>query len=247
MKNLAFASRIAPTCSLLAALLSACSPNAEPRGRFINLFRPDAPRHWVPASEYEVRQQKAPMMLIHEVTEFPDPLEPTPAQRAAAVDLVARTLAAAKEKGWFDHRNGVRDGYSLMFGDEVHYVNREYALDDVILDPERPEFLMYYDTDAGKVLAGVMFYTRSIDEWGPQIGGPLTVWHFHTWNREICLAGGIFAVALPENGHCPLGIPSWRSPQMMHVWLLDHPDGPFASSMKLDPDLLKQLIAKRGH
>ena len=187
------------------------------------------------------------MMLIHEVSEFSDRKEPTAAQRAAADDLAARSVAAAMVNGWFDYANGVRDGYTLMFGDEVHYVNREYALDDVILDPERPEFLMYYDTDAGKKLAGFMFYTRSMDEWGPQIGGPLTVWHFHTWNREICLAGGIFAIALPENGRCLLGIPAWRSPQMMHVWLLDHPSGRFASSMKLEPMLLKRLISKRGY
>ena len=31
---------------------------------------------------------------------------------------------------------------------------------------------------------------------------------------------------------------------MMHVWLLDHPDGPFATSMWLQPEQLKALIVR---
>ena len=32
---------------------------------------------------------------------------------------------------------------------------------------------------------------------------------------------------------------------MMHVWLVDHPDGPFATSMRIDPMLLEGLLGAR--
>jgi hypothetical protein len=78
---------------------------------------------------------------------------------------------------------------------------------------------------------------------GPQIGGPLTVWHQHS---NICFddTTGI-AVAIvhsadsnsnDKSGACPLGSSVTRTPQMLHVWLIDNPDGPFASTM--DPLVL---------
>ena len=35
------------------------------------------------------------------------------------------------------------------------------------------------------------------------------------------------------------------SPEMMHVWLVDHPGGAFATAMEIGPDLLSTLLACR--
>jgi hypothetical protein len=36
-----------------------------------------------------------------------------------------------------------------------------------------------------------------------------------------------------------------RSPQMLHVWLVDHPEGPFARRMQIRPAMLERLIEER--
>ncbi len=33
---------------------------------------------------------------------------------------------------------------------------------------------------------------------------------------------------------------------MLHVWLIDHPNGPFTTSMMIAPDLFNRLVAKRA-
>ena len=50
--------------------------------------------------------------------------------------------------------------------------------------PDRPEFLMYRDTPSGKLLMGFMFFTRTLEERGPQPGGSLAPWHFHPWGTR---------------------------------------------------------------
>jgi hypothetical protein len=44
---------------------------------------------------------------------------------------------------------------------------------------------------------------------------------------------------------CPGGSITYRSDEMMHVWLVDHPDGPFATRMYINPALLPKLLARR--
>jgi hypothetical protein len=226
--------------------LLACSeppPIPEPPPgppRLARRFLPFDPS-WIPESEVPRRPQIEPAMVIWEVSE-PDPTAPpTPAQRTAAAALVARCREEAERRGWFDFRQGLADGYRLMVGDRRHYVNAEHLFDDAVLDCTRPEFLMYYGTPRGKLLAGVMFYARAADERGPQIGGPLTLWHYHIWFRPKCLRGGLLLTGEGRNG-CRDGDPSHRSPEMLHVWFLDHPDGPFATTMWLDREHLDAAL-----
>ncbi|MCH2169445.1 hypothetical protein MK489_01565 [Myxococcota bacterium] len=227
-------------------ILVACGNSQEPTTqRFLSAFS-GPERNWVPEDDLEIAPQKAPMMRIYETTQYGSGELPDASQRAAADELHARSLEAARRNGWFDFERARASGYELMFGDEVHYVNEAHVLDSQILDPERPEFLMFYDTPTGKELVGAMFYTRKPLDHGPQVGGPLTVWHFHTWNRKICLLSGLLSIGLPdESGHCSLGVPGWRSPEMLHVWFLDHPDGRFGTTMKLPRPLLRELLQKR--
>ena len=61
-----------------------------------------------------------------------------------------------------------------------------------------------------------------------------------------CLIDDVLALGVPADGKpCKKGTPSKRSGEMMHVWLIDHPRGPFASSMILPPDVLLPGLEKR--
>ena len=201
---------------------------------------------WRLESQIPEEPQETPGMVIWELSAHADRSEATRDERAAAAALVERCWASAREKGWFDFQKGLADGFKLLPADRRHYYNEEFIFDDALLDCERPEFLMYYGTPAGKHLAGLMFYTRRIDEPGPQVGGPLTVWHYHVWSKLRCFREGLLFVSDPNaDGGCDEGIPSHRSPEMIHIWFLDHPGGRFATDMRIEQSRLRELIARR--
>ena len=230
---------------LLVLLLSACAEEEPARAWYVSRFggeardwKLDIPRPFVP--------QKKPAMLIYEVSRYRDET-PTAEQRAAADALREASMLAAVQRGWYDYESGRADGYSLMFSDGAHYVNEDYIFDDVVLDPMRPEFLMYYETSRGMSLVGFMFYVAQPNDRGEQIGGSATTWHYHVWSKPQCLLGGLLAVDVPDaDGACSRGVPMHRSPEMLHVWLVDHPEGPFATRMQIRPDVLERLVAERG-
>jgi hypothetical protein len=165
--------------------------------------------------------------------------QPTAAELQAATKLMLDTRAAVTK--FASLGVAVAGGYKPMEppnGEIVHYVNPSYMVDADILDPNHVQSLIYYNGAHGPVLIGAMYImpSRAVD--GPDIGGPLTVWHQHS---NICFdnATGI-AVAFvhsdtfdstDKSGSCPRGSTLKLTPQMLHVWLIDNPDGPFASTM----------------
>jgi hypothetical protein len=175
--------------------------------------------------------------------------QPTAAELEAAARLVTDTKAAVAK--YANLKAALAAGYVPMEPPDseiVHYVNRAYMISADILDPQHIQSLIYYNGPRGTMLIGAMYImpTRAMD--GPQIGGPLTVWHQH---NNICFdnATGI-AVAFihsadfdstDKSGACPRGSTLQLTPQMLHVWLIDNPDGPFASTM--DPQVLGTTAA----
>ena len=121
----------------------------------------------------------------------------------------------------------------------VHYHNQAYYVDGRILDPERPEQLLFLQQLDGRLrFVAVMFLMRP-GERGPRPGGPLTVWHTH----GLCLspADGILMPVEKAPDDCPPGLkPFGPSPEMLHVWVVDNPAGVFARD--LDPAALPRLI-----
>jgi len=237
------------TASIFALMLAlACGPAPDTRDaappRFAKRYIP-VDDEWRPEADIPKEPQKSPLMVIWEVSEFAPGSEPTPEQARTARELIEATERAARQNGWYDFQQGLADGFKLMVEDRRHYFNEEYIFDDRVLDPDRPEFLMYYGTPQGKKLAGVMYYTSQPEERGPQVGGPLTVWHYHVWARPNCLLERMLMIAKSEDGRCERGIPTSRSPEMLHVWLLDHPEGPFSTTMWLDPLLVQELVEER--
>ena len=159
---------------------------------------------------------------------------PTESERQWAADFVRQCLESARRQGWFRFEEAANDGFQLLEGDRAHYFQRDFVFDDKILDPDRPEFLMYRQTPQGKLLVGFMFFTRSLEEHGPQPGGSLAQWHFHEWEAPgYCAEQGILPTGgRPDlEGRCAQGVRVTRSAEMLHVWFVDHPLGPYADAM----------------
>ena len=132
------------------------------------------------------------------------------------------------------------------------YENRMELLATVqTLDPERPEYLMYYpdpNRDGEQALTGFMFLADGPESRGYQFAGPLAIWHYHKYTNARCWAGhGLLSTGMIDGqGRCPTGgVPLNRSPEMVHVWLIDHPRGPFATGMTLPKVVLGAGLAKR--
>lgn len=203
----------------------------------------DPPRKWEPMREINPRRMHGGQET-YEVTRFPN-AQPTTQQRRGADGLVEKVRASAQRHGWFDYKIAASDGFNLLPADNIHYVNRAFALDDAQLDPDRPEFLLFLDTPAGKRLAAFMFLARGPEDHGAQVGGPLTLWHYHAWIDPVCLLERRVVIGFSDrSGLCGNGVPMHRSPEMMHVWLVKNPGGPFATSMSLADDMRKELMQR---
>ena len=129
--------------------------------------------------------------------------QPTPEQRAAADALVAEVRSVLTRR--FDApEKAVLAGYSGVRGprNQVHYFNREEQADPAVLDSDRPEAIVY----DGRRVIGALFIMPKVSDTGPQIGGCLTLWHRH---RD-------------DSGSL--------TPEMLHVWIVENPGGPFSSS-----------------
>ncbi len=235
--------RILSSALLLAAASLGCSREAEPdlRDRYARRFFPFDPE-WRRESEIPAAPQRYPSMVLWEVSNYPPGATPTPEQQRAADDLVERCRAAVVAHGWHDSEKGLADGFHPPRGPDGepnphdhHYRNDAYMLDDRILDCDRPEYLMYHpSSDGTKKFVGFMFFARTPTERGPQIGGPLTIWHFHKWSIAQCIVNDLLDVGWALEGGCEEGVPSHRSAEMLHVWLIDRPGGPFSSAMHLN-------------
>ncbi len=131
---------------------------------------------------------------------------PTPQQQETADKLAADTKTGAA--GYADPSVAEAEGYrpiSPSWRPITHYLNPTYQQDDKILDPARPESLVYANTSKGPMLLGAMYLMPEPGDPGPQIGGCLTQWHAHS--RLL----------------------GWETPEMMHVWTAeDVPGGPFS-------------------
>jgi len=156
----------------------------------------------------------------------------TPQQEIAAQQLLARTRSGISR--YQDPAVAIAAGYQAGPSSNAdsleHWANKANV--NVILDPSRPQNLVYLRTRHGLVLLGAMFQMPHIGQWGPDPGGPLTQWHQH---EGICFSpfGLEFAFATPF-WTCPLGSISITTPPMLHVWIVDNPaGGPFSADLDL--------------
>lgn len=166
-------------------------------------------------------------------------------QQQSADELYEKTLENVKAKGWFDINKAMEAGYVYEpEKDFTHYPNYNFLFDNEELNPEKPEYLMFYQTGKGKVLAGVMYMVEDLYAHGQQVGGQETVWHYHDYGEEgrcdtfFKLPPDHKYASQVDTEKCEEGFFVNRSPEMMHVWFVNHPEGRFATSMVIPESLL---------
>ena len=245
---------------ILAMLLAVsgilgCESRAESTGRdqpnrYARRYLPFAPM-WVAESRIPSGPPKSPQMVIWEVSEFDPRIPATPEQQKAADDFVKACFDAAVANNWFDQSKGIADGFLTLGADSRHHQKVDFILDGIQLHAERPEYLMYYpnpNRPGEQALAGFMFLADAREARGRQFAGPLAVWHYHKYTNARCWAGrGLYSKGMIDSkGNCSKGgIPLHRSPEMVHVWLIDLPNGPFSTGMTVPQVVLRKGLAKR--
>lgn len=138
----------------------------------------------------------------------------------------AELLFRATQEATLKYRDpavAAADGYDVanIVGLDHHAANSAYQSDGRVLDPSRPENLIYAVGPNGPVLVGVMYEAEELGKPGPAVGGPLTVWHGHD---HICfsLTPPALAGLTSPYGVCPAG--SLTIPitgEMLHVFVLE--------------------------
>ncbi|MEI2704179.1 MAG: hypothetical protein V9E89_02705 [Ilumatobacteraceae bacterium] len=158
----------------------------------------------------------------------------TPAQQAAAENLIAVTVVRLPR--WADYRTAEAAGFTSI-GDAAtgveHYIKWDWINDDVALDPDQPESLVYQpQADGSKKLVSAMYMlpdTVTLDQ-VPELGGALTQWHIHD---NLCFtadpAQPRVAGLTDADGNCAAPLQKFRPAPMIHVWIVPHPCGPFAA------------------
>ena len=114
-----------------------------------------------------------------------------------------------------------------------HYVQWDWIDDDVTLDPDHPESLVYEpQPDGSKQLVSAMYMlpTSIALEDVPDWGGPLMQWHVHD---NLCYTDDPVAPKVrgltSADGTCRAPLVKHDEAPMIHVWITPHECGPFAS------------------
>jgi hypothetical protein len=155
--------------------------------------------------------------------------QPTSAQLSAAARLIADTRRGLAR--FVDLRDAMRAGYAPNQPAPAaikHYFNPAYVTDGRVLDPARPEGLLYAYTGRGPVVVAAVYLMNRAGEPGRAVGGCLTRWHLHD---DLCSSDpghGLITGLRSPDGRCPSGQVPWAAPRMLHTWVIDIPGGPFA-------------------
>jgi len=158
-------------------------------------------------------------------------VNPTELHRAET--LIATTIKDLKrfETPAQAYAAGYRSIGDALTGDE-HFVNWSYSNDGHILDPARPESIVY-EVKNGKQFAAAAMYALPFGSTFadvPDVGGALTQWHVHD---NLCLTNNpqqrVVAGVIGANDPCPAGTSKAGNTPMLHVWTTPNPCGPFAA------------------
>ena len=154
----------------------------------------------------------------------PADCRPTHAQRTAATDFVRAVKVGTYR--YVDVKQAVLDGYASdgkPTNAVMHYDSKGARSDGVVLDPKRPESLVYTNTYEGPRLIGVLFSMGGSKRPGPRFGGCLTEWHSHTMCKPP-----VGPTRPATEGTCPAGSEMKRTGDMIHTWVVPMRGGPYA-------------------
>lgn len=207
----------------------------DSEGWYANLYEPNTRPEWIEEPTPDEWQNEIRHGQAIEMTQYPD-VEPTDAHYEAAYELYTETYDAVMDNGWDDFDQAVADGYSQW--DDIHWVHKDFSFNDTNIEPSQPESLVFFDDNDEKKLAGIMYFEDTIDGRGEQVGGPLTVWHYHAssdvWCFDEVVSHRINEMETKDCAEDDLQLP--RTPEMIHVWFLKHPEGQFATNMRSLPN-----------
>jgi hypothetical protein len=158
----------------------------------------------------------------------------TPEQQAAAENLVALNVVRLPQ--WADYKVAEAAGFHSI-GDGLtgfeHFIKWDAINDDVALDPDHPESLVYQpQPDGSKKLVSAMYFLPEAVALQdvPNIGGALTQWHIHD---NLCFTDDPVAPQVrgltDANGNCSAPLKKLASAPMIHVWITPNKCGPFAA------------------
>jgi hypothetical protein len=158
----------------------------------------------------------------------------TPEQQAAAENLVALNVVRLPQ--WSDYKTAEAAGYHSI-GDGLtgfeHFIKWDLINDDVALNPDQPESLVYQpQPDGSKKLVSAMYFlpdTVALTD-VPDIGGALMQWHIHD---NLCFTDDSVAPQVrgvtTSAGTCPAPLVKFIPAPMIHVWITSNKCGPFAA------------------
>jgi len=138
-------------------------------------------------------------------------------EHAGATELIDASETAGKR--WHDVEAALADGFVSRSGryGAVHYPNFANRRDDLALDPEHPEGLVYLQRPNGApILLGILYTVSRVQE-RPTPAGDLAAWHVH--NAPGCHHPDVDAGCDDVRGG------------MLHVWVYDGVVDPFADPM----------------
>lgn len=163
--------------------------------------------------------------------ETAQPAETPKADRVRGLSA-ARLIRATRHNAarWADVDMAVDAGYRSI-GDAItgfeHYVHPRRLADADTLNPRRPESLVYRVDGDQRTFVSAMYILPPGASMAdvPDLDDPRARWHRH---RDLCWDADGRIAGLFRNGRCSPGGVRVPTPPMLHVWVTEHPCGPFA-------------------
>jgi len=157
----------------------------------------------------------------------------SPAELHRADALLAATIVDLKryQTPAEAYAAGYRSIGDRITGDE-HYTNWSYINDGHILDPMKPESVVYEVRNGKQTAVAAMYQLPFGSTFAdvPDVGGALTQWHVH---RNLCLTDNpqqkLVVGITSLDGACPAGTSKAGNIPMLHVWTVPNSCGPFAA------------------
>ena len=161
----------------------------------------------------------------------------TPTQLARAEAVVKASVLQLPK--WKNYDTAIADGFKSIGdgfpGGEEHVIHYDWIEDNTILDPAKPESLVYkVAIEKGKIvktLEAAMYLLPSKYSLKnpPDIGGALMQYHIH---NNLCFtiedAPKVRGIT-DGQGKCPAGMRKGNENAMIHVWIRGNRCGPFAA------------------
>ncbi len=192
----------------------------------------------VATSEHDHGDAAVPAVAVPYTATLPVDLSGTPGvsaeQQAFAENLVTDTLERLPQ--WSDPAVAEAAGFRSI-GDGAtgheHFIQWDWIDDDVFLDPDHPESLVYEpQPDGSRRLVSAMYMlpqSYTLDD-VPDWGGALMQWHIHdnlcfTADPDAPRVGGV----TNADGSCTAPLVKFGEVPMIHVWITPNRCGPFAA------------------